>query len=132
MCDEDGQDYEGRYRQYIKENWLPVMDSRAYTCGFCGREVSSHIGLQRHDRWVTADSLSSGALNERLIEVRTCPQCWAATTFGAKEQYPKPLLGDSFDARDKSDDVKLIVALYNDARTALSQGALVYLRQLHP
>jgi hypothetical protein len=123
MLGKGSQDYAHQYRQYIDENWLPVMDTRPYTCGFCGRAVSSYIGLRRRERVIRPGRLDLSDPKIRVIEIRACPHCWCATTFGPKKQYPEPLLGESFSSRDKSGDVKQIVALYNEAREALSQGA---------
>jgi hypothetical protein len=55
-------------------------------------------------------------------DIRICNDCAGATTFVKNEQYPRPLLGERFDPKDKSTEVKQITALYNEACVALSQG----------
>lgn len=60
----------------------------------------------------------------RETDIRVCPRCWAATTFlDKKAQFPGPLKGDNFDARKRNEDVQSVVALYDEARLALSRGA---------
>jgi hypothetical protein len=114
----DLNDYDRKFGQYLAEGWLPVMDTRPYTCGFCGRAVTSSVGFQREESTITVDRTQ-----ERDTEIRVCPLCWGATTFGRNSQYPRPTQGDSFTTRDKQPDVKQIVALYNEARSALAENA---------
>jgi len=111
------------FDDYQRLGWQPAPQTRRFVCGWCGRSVVGQVGLFRHDQWLDANSLSFGAMHERVRDIRVCPDCGGATTFVRDEQYPRPLLGDGLNAQDKSDDVKLIVALYDEARMGLSQGA---------
>ncbi|NLE61804.1 MAG: DUF4145 domain-containing protein [Planctomycetes bacterium] len=111
------------FNDYDRFGWQPASGTRRFTCGWCGRSIVSQIGLFRHDQWIDVNSLSFGAMNERVRDIRVCPDCGGATTFVKDEQYPRPLLGEAFNAHDKPVDVQLVVDLYNEARMALSQGA---------
>ena len=62
------------------------------------------------------------------VDVRFCPSCRHATTFtrdgaGFEFQIPGFLPGQGFDPSDKEDQVQTLVALYDDARWAMSTGA---------
>lgn len=111
------------FDDYGRLGWQPSPDARRYVCGWCGHSVVSQVGLFKHEQWMDADSLNFGTMNEKVRDIRACPDCGGATTFVRDEQYPKPLLGDSLDPRNKSRDVQLVIALYNEARVAISQGA---------
>ena len=116
--------YSHRFDEYLRWGWKPALEPRRYTCGWCGHAVSSEYGLFKHEQWIDVNFLNPmGQPQELTRDIRVCVQCGGATTFVKDEQYPRPLLGEAMDAREKDVDVKLIVTLYDEARYALSQGA---------
>ena len=116
--------YSHQFDAYLRQGWKPVLEPRRYTCGWCGHAIASQFGLFKHEQWIEPNFLRPmGQLQELTRDIRVCVQCGYATTFVKDEQYPRLLLGEAMDARKKVDDVKLIVALYDEARHALSQGA---------
>lgn len=112
-----------RFHDNIREGWRPHRETRKYVCGWCGCSVSTSVGLCKAEEWY-APSAPPWHRQRRSSNIRACPECWYATTFvGEKHQLPAPRLGENLDASDKSDDVNMIVALYDEARIALSQDA---------
>ena len=107
------------FSKFLSEKWGPATEGRTYDCGFCGRSVVANVGLET--TFFTPNSIRIE------VDVRLCPRCRGATTFvydGVKgSQLPAPLLGKGFDASEKEEDIQLVIALYNDARNALSQDA---------
>ena len=120
------QDDYDRFEQYIREGWQPHQDTRRYLCGWCGHALSTSTGFFKLKEWIPIDEYYGGPFvpNRRSTDIRICPECWVATTFLDKDhQLPGRIKGDNLDPREKSDDVKLIVTLYNEARVALSRAA---------
>jgi len=123
MWDNDGDNQERKFGQYLREGWQPSPDVRRFVCGWCGQSVVSQVGLFRQDQWLDVNSISFGQMQEKIRDIRICPDCGGATTFIRDVQYPRPLLGDNLKYTGTSPDVETIVSLYNEARIALSQGA---------
>lgn len=60
---------------------------------------------------------------QTATDIRFCTNCKMATTFSDRDQHPAPLQGRVFDVQRSPDPVKDVVALYDEARMALSGGA---------
>ena len=92
-----------------------TLPSESYRCGYCGKDVSSHIG------WVT-DGLTAS--------IRLCPQC-NAPTFLIRDgrQFPGPLPG-----RGVSKLGENVESLYKEARASFSvqayTGAVMLCRKI--
>lgn len=114
------EEYSRKYEDYLRQGWNPHIATRSFVCGWCGRSVSSQIGISKYETsYPTIGSLSSPRVFSR--DIRICVGCSMATTFIDKEQFPEPLLGERFNSKNSGTDVSLIVELYNEACTALSQ-----------
>ncbi|MBI1825564.1 MAG: DUF4145 domain-containing protein [Planctomycetes bacterium] len=119
-------DHRDRLDQYIRDGFFPHDGPRSYVCGWRGRTVSSFVGLFKQEEWFSVDMIGLGGFlqNRRQTDIRVCAECWIATTFLDKEiQLPDPLKGDNLDQRKRTEDAPLIIALYNEARFALSPRA---------
>lgn len=115
------EEYSRKYEDYLRQGWNPHIATRSFVCGWCGHSVSSQIGISKHETsYPTIGSLSSPRVFSR--DIRICVGCSLATTFIDKEQFPKPLLGERFRPAKKDPDLSQIVALYDEACIALSQG----------
>jgi hypothetical protein len=113
-----------RFQDYLKDGFKPHHDPRSFQCGWCGHRVSSFVGVHKHEERISLGTSLYPREDRRDTDIRVCPECWIATTFlGRDRQLPEPILGDNLDARGKSPEAILVVALYNEARTAQSQGA---------
>ena len=108
-----------RYEEFFREGWIPVPNSKSYECGYCGHKLSTRIGW-----FAQTDRYPYGFLPERsFIHVYICTHCGCPTTFCVDQQIPSPATGQDFDATDKTEDVQVIVELYNEAREALRHDA---------
>lgn len=117
------EEYRRLYADYLRQGWKPHTEPRRFACGWCGSDVSSQVGVFKHE--MSYPLLGMGPMTGPSTfsrDIRVCVTCGGATTFVEKEQYPGPLLGERFDPKDKSTEVKQIIALYDEACVALSQG----------
>lgn len=115
-----------RFEQYLRDGYQPHDEPKRYVCGWCGHAVSAFVGLFKQLEWFSVDDIGLRPFipDRRETDIRICPECWIATTFlDRKVQLPGPIKGDNLDPRTKSDDAQLIIALYNEARLAISQRA---------
>lgn len=105
-----------RFRDFWRQNWRPLENVETFECGHCGGKTASDLGLQKRGHSVVA----------------ICQGCGGATTFWKmgetipeeRRQAPGPLIGKQFNAESNTKhDVETVVKLYDEARTALSQGA---------
>lgn len=115
-----------RFEQYLRDGFHPHDDPKSYVCGWCGHTVSAAVGLFKHEEWFSVDEVGIFPFHphRRETDVRICPECWIATTFLDRDlQLPGPIKGDNLDPRKKSEQAQCVVALYNEARRALSQRA---------
>lgn len=116
--------YREQFEQFLRQGWRPPLAARRLECGWCGRSVTTQVGLNKHEQyWQTGPLNPMGRPVSYDRDIRVCVDCGMATTFVKDDPYPRPMRGESMDARGKSDDIKLIVLLYDEARYALSQGA---------
>lgn len=115
---------EDRYYEFAEQGWLPPHDARSYVCGWCGRTVSSQLGMGKSELRIESSPLAPlGVPNQFNRDVRVCTHCACATTFIEHNQLPGPLPGEHFEAKGKGEHVELIVTLFNEARFALRDGA---------
>jgi hypothetical protein len=92
---------------------LTGIDTQAWTCGFCGREVASDKG------WVTIGVDRSTGLRLAKVYLAICPRCDLPSLIGAN--------GDAVPPAKPGEDVDHLVdpiaTLYEEARRALQQSA---------
>lgn len=107
-----------RILEILEDGGWYLHDARkTYVCGICGTKVTSTSGIQK--TW--ADTAAEISHPQRR-DIRICPDCQFATTFHGLRQFPEPLVGERFNARSLSGDAQLVVALYDEARFALSRS----------
>ena len=109
------------YREHQRSGWRFHEQPLTYTCGHCGSTVTTVLGFNR--------SLENTDFGFPILihEIRMCPRCYYASNIRYRAgklslQFPRPLLGEHFDAKSKSSEVQQIVNLYDESRKAISLG----------
>lgn len=93
---------------------IETLPTHNYTCGYCGRDISSNVGYYNYDRF-------SGSTLSYIYICHHCGKPTYVTKFPDK-QVPGPLIGTTFDPEIFGDDQD-IFNLYEEARRCFSIGA---------
>lgn len=101
----------------FSSGWHFNTTARNFRCGHCGQGVSPILGLHKSQHVVQAGTLTFSR------DFRICPECEMVTTFKKNGQFPGPLQGENFKAPRANAEVTKTVALYNEARIAVSHNS---------
>lgn len=116
--DEHEVDPDDIIRALGKDGWSFTDVPQQFVCGHCGTDTTPALGLR--NVWsVTARQIGC----PQTREIRICTNCLVATTFVDNRQIPRPLQGEPFETKHQSEDVEMIVILYDQARYAIRVGA---------
>lgn len=110
-------DYYQECKDIVRAGWRFHQQQLNYHCGYCGTKVSTILGLERPAQYQGVDA---------RWDVRYCTHCYYATNLvvfcgDIRYQNPKPRLGESFRHPKNNEDVSIIINLYNEARSSMTQ-----------
>lgn len=102
----------------LKGNWkdIKVIYTETFTCGYCGREVASNVGIVSQYQY--QPSTSRPAETRTAAGLLICPRCNYPTVFYGGSQFPDELPGKPIENLPEG-----VSELYDEARKSVSATA---------